>query len=61
MKSLDSISDSMDLNFSKFREIVKDRKACRAAVLGLAKSWLFTSGDQRIGTLASVLPMNIQG
>ena len=24
-------------------------------------SWLFTSGDWRIGALASVLPMNIQG
>ena len=27
MRWLDSITDSMDMNFSKFQEIVKDRKA----------------------------------
>ena len=29
---LDGITDSMDMNLSKLREIVKDREACRVAV-----------------------------
>ena len=33
------IADSMDMSFSKLLEIVKDRKAWRAAVHGVAKSW----------------------
>ena len=33
-----SITDSMDMSFSKFREIVKDREAWCAAVHGAAKS-----------------------
>ena len=39
MRWLDGISDSMDMNFSKLREIVKDRDAWRAAVHGVTKSW----------------------
>ena len=35
---LDSITNSMDMNVRKFREIVKDRKAWHAAVHGTAKS-----------------------
>ena len=37
-RRLDGIIDSVDMNLSKFREIVKDRKAWRAAVHGVAKS-----------------------
>ena len=29
----------MDMNFGKLQEIVRDRKAWHAAVLGIAKSW----------------------
>ena len=35
---LDAITDSMDMNLSRLREIVEDREACRAAVHGVPKS-----------------------
>ena len=38
MRSLDSITNSMDVNFSKLQEIVKDRGARCVAVNGVAKS-----------------------
>ena len=39
MRWLDVITDSMDMGFSKLREIVKDREVWRAAVHGVVKSW----------------------
>ena len=38
MKWLDGISDSMDMNFGKFQEMVRDREAWRPAVHGVTKS-----------------------
>ena len=38
MRWLDGITDVMDVNLGKLREMVRDRKVCLAAVHGVKKS-----------------------
>ena len=53
MRWLDSITDSIGMNLSKFLEIVKDREAWSAAVYGVTKSWTLLSNWTTLSPIAS--------
>ena len=45
MRERESVTDSMAMNLSKFREIVKDREAWRTEVHGVPKSQTLLNND----------------
>ena len=57
MRWLDSITDSVNMNLSKYWELVKDREAWLATVHGVTKSW--THLRDRTATTTTNEPDNI--
>ena len=63
MRRLDGIIDSIDMNLSKLQDIVKDREAWCAVVLGVSKSrtWLLNNNNnttEKKNPLAAVWRMD---
>ena len=54
IKWLDGIPDSMDMGFSKLRELVMDREAWHAAGHGVAKSWTLLSNRTELSKYQGV-------
>ena len=56
MRWLDGITDAMDVNLGKLWEMVRDRKACCAAVHGVTKSR--TRLSNRTTITSTVMPLS---
>ena len=56
VKWLAGITDSTDMNLNKLREMVEDREALRAAVHGVAKTWIRPRDSTTTATVHSVSP-----
>ena len=59
MRQLDGITDSMDVNLSKFQEIVEDGGVWLATVHGVAKSWTWLSDWTTKMTQISTVPKSL--